>query len=367
MRPSAPRRRLLSTLAITALTASLALPGPAAAGVATYQFTIGLGATCINGHGPNNTDIALTLRNSQGVLKSTGTATSDASGYWYMNSCFSQPVEAGDSVRATGGGVSRTWVVQPLTARGNRTSDVVNGRAKPGSNVTIYAYQCPTGYGSCFQALSVGVPVDGGGAYSFDLSGTFDAKGQDYVSVQWTGPSGDVLWAYRTFAYVTVWYGESRWFAQGNPLQVVNVTLKTAADAVRGTGSAMGGTSGYMSGDLRQGNGSPVYVNGGNKVSTNLGSTFTVASMTLVGAASTDRVSGTCAPNRYFIIYAYDPDYSRPNPYSYASGMTNASGEFNKDMSSVTYPDFNLMSGDYIEVRCKTNAGDEIALRGNVP
>ena len=307
------------------------------------------------GYGPANSSIKVILRTPQGDLKGRTTVSSNASGYWY-GACVGN-AETHDKVRATDGSTARTFKIPVVTARANRKTDVVSGRAKAGTDVTIYLSDCQS-MKECTSFPGRVVHVSGTGHYSTDFTSVLDANGRDSANVYWTSSNGDSIYRYASFPWINATYhGNSLWgYAAAG--QQVTLKAKTSSGSLLATTTTTADGYGNFSGEFWSANGAPVYLVAGMKIAMSTGGTLTMPSMSVLPDPASDSVSGTCGARQFYEVYAFDSTWTRPQPYSYAYGKSDATGHFTRNMANANYPTFDLQAGDEVQVRCSSRGGD---------
>jgi hypothetical protein len=375
MRTSDPQKGVapavrLARPKVAALFVAAALLIPAASpvvagGAVPFTFNFGIGGCSVNGQAPNNDSLTVKLKDPAGRLKASEAATSDGTGYWYLQNCLSRDIETGDKITASDGTYTRTFTVPVLSASADRGSDVASGYGHASSTIYMTLYCSVSG---CPSAINATVSTNSTGKFSHDFTAAHDVKGGDYVYIHWTSAHADTVYLYDTFPYFRVTVGHSELSGYATPNQVASLTLKHGS-TVKGTAKAVGNAhGGYFSSDFRKPNGSPALVELSDTVVPSFGAAVTLPTISVAGHASTDLVTGTCPPNRPFEAYAHDPTYPyRANYYSYVDGNASATGHVSADMSSGYYPLFDLMSKDEVVLSCTLGSGDVEAISAYVP
>lgn len=361
----ATSRRVRPLAAVATLTLAAAAVAPTSANASpSFVFYVFYGSPCVNGTGPANDTLTITLRNGAGTLVGTRSATTNGSGAISMSSCFNRGITGLDHIKATDKSVSRGIAVPKLTINVNRVTDVVSGHAPAGKSVTFSGCH----YAQWLDCMSItgGVTATGSGTYSKDFTPTVDLRGTDFVYADYFGPAGDRFEVERYVQTMQVDVGTKYLLGYTNPGTHVTVQLKTASGTLKGTASDVAdAASGYWSANLRNSGGTAVMARAGQTVrGTWAGDgALTIPTTSVTGNAATDHISGRCLVGSPVKVRAYHPDFSDT---AFAAGTANGTGNFNVDMSSVAFP-IDLRHGDLIEAWCLTPHGDAVEFTGSVP
>lgn len=353
-------RRPRSFLAV-AVTLALAVAGlvlaPVASAAATFTFTMDINSSCLSGTGPASTAHTISLLSADGDVLARDWATSDAYGSWYA--CFDRAVAPGDKVKAWTGGGSRTVTVPNLTARTNRVTDVVNGRAPAGAALNIYVYHYAA-LGGSSTSYVWGVFANGSGDYSFDFTPLVNAKGGDYGYTRYVRGS-DTFDVNFDFPYMEITRGSPEVSGAVNYGQSATLTLKLSTNAVRGTALVVGDDGNSFYGAFTSAGGSSVRVRKTDKVTGGFASdaNITIPDITVSAVASTDIVSGQCMANASYQLYVRKDNYSDSDT---RYGTTNASGQFSVDVTSTV----NLVAHDWMELTCRYPSGDLVSVDSRI-
>ena len=357
-------RRLVPIVA-TAIAVGLAAPSVAAVPPLT-TFEVSPGDGCVGGVGPPTTQLTVKLHSASGRFEGTGTPTTDAAGIW--SSCaFWDEFDPTDVISATDGVITATFTVPLLTVRVNRATDVVSGKGPANSNVDIQVTNCQL-YTGCSVAATANRPTSASGDYSRDFTAVYNVRGHDSVRVVWTSPNGDEVIVFRTVPNMSAWLFNSYFRGTAHPDSSVTMRLLTAGGTVRATAVRTGHyQSGNYDGRFRNSSGNPVNAAIGNKVTASFASDASIKlfDTLLTGNPATDMVSGKCLPNGPYLIDVQAPTPTSRTPASAnVRGVANGLGNINV---SVAISGFDLMSGDFLWLQCRTAKGDELWSMAETP
>ena len=355
------RRVLTGTVAVAIATLILA-PAPASAAPA-FKFDVFISSPCVRGAGPANDTLTLTLKDRNGRVVDTKSATTNSSGAISMPTCFKRQIRGLDRIRATNGSISRQFAVPDLKITVSRVTDLVAGRAPANSMVTFRGCYYHD-YSACLD-ISGSANTAGDGTFAKDFSST-DLHGGDWAQVQWQSPAGDLVTRGGTAPYVIATVGDPSLRGYTVPGRKVTAKLSRSGVPIATFTNTATNDTGYWSGKLRRRGGALAALRAGDHITGTWAGdgALTIPATSVTGNATTDHVSGRCLPNRPVMAYAHRANWSS---LSYGYANADATGHFNTDMSNALYPTFDLRHGDIVEVHCRSGRGDEVAFTGTVP
>jgi hypothetical protein len=336
---------------------AMALIGPASvsAGLSVFTtFEFELFDSDIEGDGPPNTELKVTLRDSNGNYLNHFFTWTDGSGNW--DGDFWPHIKPGHRITATDGTNSRTFTVPPLSVQINRVSDVISGKAAPNSQVDITTFNCAS-FSDCFNTGTVTRNTNGQGNFSYDSTTNHNLRGNDFVIVEWESAQGDFMSRFLDVPSVNVWVNNNETWGDARPHQDVTVWLFNSQGNQKAKrkdrASRFGDYESFFGVSMRPGD----YV-GSNIASDAL---WQIPAFNPTFNPATDVVSGKCFRNREFEVYAEKSNGSNAAVY----GTTNNNGNFSVDLMALE--GYDLESGDLVEIGCRHATGDESWMDFEVP
>lgn len=352
------RRLLAPVMAGTLL--GLLVPGTALA--ATPTLIVEIGRDCVAFDGAPNTSHTLWLLDGSEVL-SRRTATSNVDGEGWV--CFDYTIASGHKVRIRQAGLTaRTMTVPNVSIRADRVTDVVSGNAPAGSQVWIYVDVFKTGTYTFSKTIERVVTASGAGAWTSNLASAGGIRGGDHAWAAIETAAGDSVVADLWVEHMGVYRGGAYAYGYINRGEVVKVTLRTSAGALRGTSTL---TQIYADGDAKAAFWSAsdqlVYVRAGDKVTGSFAgdAALTVPSMKVSGDAAADTVTVSCPG----MVGQGVRLYVKPASGSASLerfGVVSAAGTRTWSLGTA----LDLKLGDYLQATCKTDPGDEVGRAARV-
>jgi hypothetical protein len=182
--------------------------------------------------------IKIVWRDRDGDAKSIQTVKSNSAGLWSIKCEYDEFVETRDTVKATIGTTSRTFVVPQLTLHIDRSNDTVGGIAPPSSTVHLKAGYYKGDFKIDAGDTEVATSASGvDGTYSHALVG--DIQGWDDVYASYTDAHGDVYHRYEAAEGIQAWIGRRSVWLTGNPGSLVSAEV-TDNDSLAVIGSVSG-------------------------------------------------------------------------------------------------------------------------------
>jgi hypothetical protein len=363
-------RSFVGRVSFAAVTAAFALgvvPGSVLATAPVSTFNVTIGQSCLTGLGQPATPLTIRLRSASGDMLGTRQVTTDGGGHW--NACFWNDPRVSDRVSATDGVTTAVLTIPSVTLSVNRVTDVFSGSAPANSTVNLSEVPCQS-FDACAAPVNHSVATSSAGAFSYDFTPLANVRGNDNAYAIWTSPNGDHVTAYRRVPELWIWYRYNHFGGSANSGALVTLKLRNAGGTLLATGHDYASYYGSF-GDvaLRDSSGNPINFVAGDKVKASIASdaAFTVKNMNIVANAVADTVSASCFPNAPYDVYAEHPDNSGSPSWNEVYGTANSSGNFTADMTAGLQPGYDLISGDDLDVECRTAKGDEEFWQGEVP
>jgi hypothetical protein len=350
------RRPFTIALVMAGLAAALIGPAPAAAGqpvLTTFDFE--LFDDSIEGTGPPNTELKVTLKDSSGNYLNHFFVTTDGDGDW--DGEFWPDIKPGHRITASDGSNSRTLIVPPLNFKINRVSDVISGKSAPNSQVDITVFNC-SNFDDCFNTGTFTRNTNGQGNFSYDSTSNYNLRGNDFVIVEWESAQGDFMSRFLDVPSVNVWVNNNETWGDARPRQDVTVWLFNSQGnqkaKLKDRASAWFGDYGSFFG---------VNMRPGDFIGSNIASDalWQIPANNPTFDTATDVVTGKCFRNREFQVYAQQGN----GPSGEVYGTTNNNGNFSVDLMALD--GYDLQSGDLVEIGCRHATGDESWMDFEVP
>lgn len=340
-------RRAAATVGIAALVLLAgAAPAAAAEGIA---FDVRLYSTCVYARSTPTALGSVSLLSSGGTVLETQEVSFDGSGN--ASACFDQPVYAGMKLRGVTGGVTRTFTVPKLGFSVDRATDVLKGTAPAGKKVTIQVNRDP----SFFDPTSTTFTrtTSSTGTWSVDTTSKFNLRGGDSAFITYSNGT-DSAARFGLVPNLLVRIGSAHTWANLNPAQGGNVTLKNSAGTVRakaGFAGAWWSWDSTMEAWFTSAAGSSVAVRVGDKVSAPFqpSMAFTVPNLTISANAATNTISGSCPAGKRLRIYVSGHGTSDMDGVACSSG-----GTYNHVMTLG----YDVQAGDKVRVQARLSQGD---------
>jgi hypothetical protein len=348
-------RTLKRLLVLSALGAALVLPATAqAASPISVQVIVGF--SCVNGTGPANAKVVVTLRTPTGRFRDSFKTTSDQYGTW--SDCFgslfspSAAINGGDRLRIDAGNKSRSLTIPDLTPRIDRVTNMISGEADANAPLSIQITHLKSF--KKFQQFSYSPNADGAGNWSIDTTGDFNLRGLDNVTVLSTNGS-DLFGALAYAPFVQVQHASNVLAGSVNPGTKLEFTLTDENAVEKGTATAGPFMFGVFEVTMFDDAGKAMYPDGGDWLSSDLApdATLQLPVSELRGSAATDTVSGRCMPDSSYLLVAKNDSFY---------GTTNSAGEFGRYVGGRT----NLRHGDHLSLSCMYQTGDLWSRNGSV-
>ena len=301
-------------------------------------------------------------RDSDGSLKDRFSVKSDSDGNINSACYFPDVIESGDTIKVTVGTSSRTITVPRLTLNVDRDTDTAWGKSTPDTELHVALSKANNSFNyDDFTFFDEFPTTDGSGAYSVDfgsLDGA-DILGSDYVDTYWTDANGDTVDLERSTPNFLATIGKPYVDVDGNPGTTRSASLYSVP-----SGTLLAHTTATLSDydELRfyDADGSPVRVEPGNQIVTDLASdaTLTVPTIAATINKSTGKVTVNCGLGAGYAVFVatHDRNYVR---YGNRSGHTNGSGIFVADFGVA--PKTAIKSGDNVQVYCMLASGDTVS------
>lgn len=334
-------------------------------GFKTYLGWIGVTGFFVNpisdyvsGYAAPSSTVNSTVRDSSGVIKSTATHTADGYGSFYVQFAGVADIVVGDQVQVQYGAqpTQTLQVVDVQVTSITPATDIVQGTAPANSKTEVYAYDSYLA-----NRKTLVVQSNGGGVYSANFSGLFDILPGSYASVTYHDSldnevGGAILYA-GPYVRVSLNSYNSVW-AVGLPAEEVNVTLRNALNAIKGTAVGLTNTGGSVNLTIRDSLGNVVYPIPGDVIEVSFASGATrsvnVVGVDYIADRDTRTVYGSAPANTDLRLIYYDGTQT-------ANVMADNNGNF-----SYTFP--NRLTGGYsLRVLYRNQQGDDIEIYGYVP
>lgn len=295
--------RVIRRAALTVAAASLAIAAGAspAAAATPPTFDVRLGDQCTTVSGtPTASGTVSQLTSTGAVLQTVNVAFG---GDGTDQACFDDTFHPGMKIRGTAEGITRTFSIPYVSLAVDRTTDVIRGRTRAGTQVKVTIdhrskFTLGTEYTYNRTPSSTGT-------WSVDTTSKFNLVGGDSIHVEVTSGPDHVDW-WTAVPQLTVRINSSRVEALMLPGQAGNVVLRTGSGTLRGKASFAG------SFDIEV-NARNWFVNSyGTQVPARVGDTvsapfqpsmaFTIPNLTVAVNSATDVVSGSCSANRRMLV-----------------------------------------------------------------
>ncbi|HSH21466.1 MAG TPA: hypothetical protein VK992_02460 [Candidatus Caenarcaniphilales bacterium] len=340
---------MFSSRALPALALALGLlaavpAGAAAAPAITVEVIIG--QPCISGTGPADTAHVAALRTPSGAIRGRFRTRSDESGFW--GGCFpfdtTTFINGGDRLRVTAGTTERKLVIPRLEPHVNRMSDVVSGRAAPGTDVDVMIE-----HRSNFRTSSqhfFPTMTDADGRYRIDTTAEVDLLGGDLVLVlQQQG--ADSFGALGLVPHMRVSHANNVVSGSVNHGTDLRLELRNADGETKANVTAGPIIFGIFSVAMFRSDGRPAYPVGGDLL---VGSFAGDARLRmpfsyLNATASDDVVRGRCMARAPYELWAGRERFT---------GRTDSTGRLQRDVTNR----LNLRKGDELVLNCMYDTGD---------
>ena len=338
--------RLASTLVVAA--AGLALV-PSVDAAIPVTVRAHLASECLEGTGPRNSNVSVTLRTPSGSVRNRLRTSTDDTGYWVE--CFTPwttpqtLVMAGDQLRVVVGGSERTIVVRNADPKIERVADIISGKVAPLAELTIAVYHGP------FMAFSdteyqFNILADDTGRFRIDTSTVVNLRGRDpVVVVAKVGP--DEFVATRETPFLHFSHANNFLTGSANLGTKVNVRLLDAEGHLKGLSSGLVVYNTFTRALWTDGD-APAYPERGDELVGNWAqdARLQVPASALRGLPAEDRVIGRCmADAPYWLEIAGNETFR---------GRTDSRGWFVRDIGHR----FNLRRGDSLVLQCMYQTGD---------
>lgn len=327
------------------LVGALAAPAAAMAAIPISVVVI-TGSQCVSGTAPRNSEVVATLRTPDGHVRGRSLTESDDQGAWGV--CFAGAINGGDSLRVVAGGRNRTIAIPRVEPQIDRVNNLIEGMAAPNTPVLAQIAHRKTLKKSALYQLDT--ISDGSGRYGFDTTAVFNLRGGDAVTV-FTQSGNDLFGAIVLAPFIEVLQANNIVVGTANNGTDLVIELRDAhgnlkADVTAGAFPLFFGIS-LFEVSLYDDDGSAVYPIGGDQLTATLASDaiLVLPRSALVGAASTDVVSGRCMADASYALNAGIETFY---------GTTDATGRFTRDVSSR----MNLHRGDTLSLTCLYPSGD---------
>jgi hypothetical protein len=353
VRPAATAFILAALMAGSLVSGVSAAPRP-------ITFEVFIGDYCVFGRAKNNSFLKVIVRDAQGRQKGREAVEADPQGFW--ESCTflgTRPISPGDkiSVEVFDTGQTRTFTVPLLTARVDRGTNVVSGKAPSGSTVELEAFDFRWDlWGESYDVVRN--VTAGGGSYAHDFdSDNVDIKGGARVVVSWRNGSDTVrVGRFQLAPFVVLALGGSEVVGATRPNGPIKITLTRQSQVVaRANGVGSYSDTSFFT-EFADADGEAYTVRGGERLSAPaLGaqSSWRIPQINTQTDVAADKVSGTCFANGRFVVLAEDP-----NGFAFGLdfGTAAGNGRFEVDLTSQ----MNLRKGHRVAVLCYSPGGDEV-------
>lgn len=277
-----------------------------------------------------------------GSTISTVAGTTESYGYFYGD--FGQPMQPGDVVEVTGGGVAVSMTVAGLSNLGlDPAANSVSGTTAPGRRVEAdfyTAYYWPSYNGCSWNYDCASATADGSG--HFGLAAGFDWKRGDVVYLYIYDEQGNYQYTGELYAPLIIadshgWAVDGTWPEPGVHLYG---TLRDSGGTVKGTGEtwAYGDFSLYLGAQMLPGDQVEV-TDGITPRST------TVSDVTARVNSDADTIYGH-TPGGRLTVYFYNQDLDNGWQYEYCHELSVGPGDYSLNVSG----DANLNASSWANV-----------------
>ena len=351
--------------AVAAIGISVVAVGSLATGVQAAAFHVAFAASpgpCARGVS-NRHDIRVELRSAHGTLLAAVDPVDFPAGD-HFEACFgSRQLIAGRTLVASRptSTVRFRFTIPDVSLRIDRVTDVVSGRSSAGHALTLRIGRCSLlqRY-TCPRVLTQHLTTNATGHYRRDLTGTFDVRGDDRLSVTTTSPQGHTWTRSADAPYMFMTIGGGFLFGAIQPGQHATFRLKSGpGGSVLSTRSVTGDASG-SSYALTFGS----VMRARRQVVSDLASDARVtlpSTSTTFATQGADQVIRThCLPDRRVAI-AWD------GPRGGVVMTADSLGRASVNLSTAESPGFLLPSAYIVEIMCQTRAGDIVERTIDVP
>ena len=351
-------------VAVAAILASLlvvTLTGVAAAAPRPITFELFIGDSCVYGYAKSNSFLKVIITDKSGNQKGRGAVETGPDGYW--EACMQpgiRPLSPGDSIRVTDfeTGQKRSITVPTLTAKVDRGTNQIFGKAPTGSTLEVEAFDFRFDlWGEQYDSVQKTVASDGRYSYDFDNDGV-DIKGGASLVVRWRNGGDTVMVGrFQIAPYVVLQLGLSDFAGAVGPNAPFRVTLKKDGVVVaRGNGVGDYSNSTFY-GDFVDADGETYIVKGGEKLNAPaLGAVSSWRVPAIKGTAdlTADAVSGKCFANGRYVVLAQG--FDEPG-YGFGFGTANPDGSFTIDLGDQV----DIKKGFRVGILCYSAEGDEVS------
>jgi hypothetical protein len=198
-------RRSWSIGIVAAMLGSLLALGAPTAGATSVRYDLTLWDDCFSGTGPASKLLTFDLRRPNGTLAERVSDKTDASGRFAA--CFNPNyiISGWTLVAKRGTTRLRTFTIPTVTVATDRGDDTVKGRAPAGKRVTVSVRDCTSDPTTCTTVLARRLTASTKGRYALDVTGDFDAVGQDLAVARIRTGAGDTITRSVPFPYFYAW------------------------------------------------------------------------------------------------------------------------------------------------------------------
>jgi hypothetical protein len=350
-------RRPVGLGLVASLAIGVAAITPAAA-ANPWTTRVGVNQQCMAVDGPSGATGVVRQLTSGGEIM--GERPVSIGGGGQDEVCFYDPFLPGMKIQGEIGGVVRTSTVPTLSLRINRATDVVRGSAPAGKSVHVNVIHWSSFTSSVQKGTNV--TASSTGSYSRDLTTLVNIAGGDSLDVSYTSSAGDFWGINEVAPRLGVWINRAQMGAELLSGSGGSVSLRTSGGTLRATGyvSWLNGEDLLWDFGIFAKNGTPVTARIGDKVSSSIQSnmSLTIPRLTVVVAASTDVVSGSCPAGK-----SLRWTLSNGSSLVYVgAGSCSAGGTYSVDLTAHA----DVVAGQRIEVVVRLSTGDYVYRRAIV-
>ncbi len=345
------RRAALAAVMVTML--AVTAGSPVSAADVKLQISVGIDdfSYCVSGSGVPRAIHVASLRTPDDEPRSRIRREADRRGRWFgcFNSIHGAPIfiNAGDVIKVRVAGQERRFTIPDIRPRTHRVGDVIRGRGPVGATIQVSVDR--GGFTEVDPGVARDVTVNGRGRWRLDLSGHYDIKGTDQISVA-LADDGLYVFSNSLAPHVKLDAGGNVLEGAVNPGRTVRFRLVGGDGVTRATASASEINSGRYAVSLQDERGNAVYPRAGDRIESDIAADgqLLIPASYLRASASDDRIKAGCMPHSGFELFTSGEDYR------FFAGRTRDDGTLRRSAD--------LEVGDFVELTCRYESGDQLRL-----
>jgi uncharacterized repeat protein (TIGR01451 family) len=249
-----------------------------------YLYRVQESDNWVNGEALPDAPVHIVLKDHLGAVKHTTDLTTGGDGSFFAGGF--PDIVPGDTVEVTTEGNAAAIPVVQIDGTVNPTTDHIAGKVYSVAYPAKVIAEVWTNNGP-----SVEGQTDGAGNYDLNLA-PFDVRNGHRVALWYVRPDGHEVGIVSQALFVRVYPTDDWLWGSSAPNTTVNVTLRNAADVLKGSATVTSGPDGNWSTDIRNG-GTPVAIDDHDKVHVTAGAytaDLVVPHITVLPDAVHDRV-----------------------------------------------------------------------------